>query len=127
MLHKTKAFKFLFWIWLLFIFIISLYPRFQQPIALNSKNFPFRIDYIEHFLSFFVLSVLFYLWKRNVSGNKLKKTLLVFIVSIFAISFINEGIQFFIPGRTFNFWDIFYNITGMFAGMLLWLKKRNYV
>lgn len=123
MLHKTKAFKFLFWIWLLFIFIISLYPRFQQPIAFHTKNSPVRIDYIEHFLSFFVLSVLFYLWKRNVSKNNIKKTLLVFIASVFAISFINEGIQFFIPGRTFNFWDIFYNITGMLAGMLLWLKK----
>jgi VanZ family protein len=67
--------------------------------------------------------VLFYLWKRNVSKNNIKKTLLVFIASVFAISFINEGIQFFIPGRTFNFWDIFYNITGMLAGMLLWLKK----
>ncbi len=117
-----KVFMYFFWLWLLFIFVISLYPKFQQPINIHPKNSFIRMDYIEHFLSFFILSVLFYLWKNNVSKYNLKKTLWFFFLSVVVISFVNEGIQFFIPGRSVNGWDIFYNISGMLAGMLLWLN-----
>ncbi len=114
---------FLFWVWLLFIFVVSLYPRFQQPINIRPQDMFIRIDYIEHFLSFFVLSVLFYLWKCDISKNNLKKTLWIFALFIFATSFVSEGLQYFIPGRTVNGWDVFYNISGMLAGMLLWLNR----
>ena len=106
--------KFIFYILLLFLIIISLYPGSlfgyliyrdfgQQP---NLINNPFGTA-INHFIYYFFTSLLgLFLYLRSKEFKKL-------LYSLFFLSAILELLHFVMPNRSFQLTDLFSNILGV--------------
>ena len=117
--------KFIFHISVLFLIIISLFPGSllgyflyndlgKQPDLINN---PIGTA-INHFIYYFYVSVLglcLYLKDRN-----FKKLL----YSLFFLSIVLEALQFIIPNRTFEIYDVSANFIGvLFAYILVKIYK----
>ena len=109
-----KFLKFIFYISLLFLIIISLYPGSllgyllygdwgQQP---NLIKNPFGTT-INHFIYYFYVSLLgFFLYSRSENFTKL-------VYGLFFLSAILELFHFIIPNRSFQLGDLIGNILGV--------------
>lgn len=97
-----------FFLWLLIIFIFSLYPEPPHP----PQGLRF-MDKIEHFYAYSVLALLYVAWKK-------KPNLKAFLI-IAGIGVLNEILQLFIPGRDASFGDFFANLIG--GGFTIWMLK----
>ena len=109
-----KFLKFIFYISILFLIIISLYPGSllgyflyddwgQQP---NIIENPFGTT-INHFIYYVYVSLLgFFLYLRNENFKKL-------VYGLFFLSTILEGLHFIIPNRSFQLGDLIGNILGV--------------
>ena len=109
-----KFLKFIFYISVLFLIIISLYPGSllgyflyddwsQQP---NIIENPFGTT-INHFIYYVYVSLLgFFLYLRNENFKKL-------VYGLFFLSTILEGLHFIIPNRAFQLDDLIGNILGV--------------
>ena len=109
-----KFLKFIFYISILFLIIISLYPGSllgyflyddwgQQP---NIIENPFGTT-INHFIYYVYVSLLgFLLYLRNENFQKL-------VYGLFFLSTILEGLHFIIPNRAFQLDDLIGNILGV--------------
>jgi len=106
-------------IWSILILTVSSIPNLNNPEIPANDWLNFRLDYLFHFLVFFILGVLVIFWK---TPNKLKfstRQLLLILLfgSLFAI--IDEVHQLIIPGRRYNPIDLYCNLFGYWAGVLL--------
>ncbi len=103
--------------WILAIIIVSSIPSIPS-LKLHTANNEIRLDYLIHFLEYGALTFLTFL---AFAGERfslgLKKGLIV-TVSIFLFAIVDEFHQKLIPGRSFNYYDILSNITGVIAGMI---------
>lgn len=115
--HKT-LFKYLFWIWLITIFTLSCLPSIPAQ-QINIWNEPFRLDYLEHFLVFGGLAVLFTIWKSNENGTFNLKRYTFSIFLLFGFASVSEMCQILIPGRSFNPLDLIYNILGLISFLIV--------
>jgi hypothetical protein len=109
-----KFLKFIFYISILFLIIISLYPGSllgyflyddwgQQP---NIIENPFGTT-INHFIYYVYVSLLgFFLYLRNENFKKL-------VYGLFFLSTILEGLHFIVPNRAFQLDDLIGNILGV--------------
>ena len=109
-----KFLKSIFYISVLFLIIISLYPGSllgyflyddwgQQP---NIIENPFGTT-INHFIYYVYVSLLgFFLYLRNENFKKL-------VYGLFFLSAILEGLHFIIPNRAFQLDDLIGNILGV--------------
>ena len=110
--------KLLFFTWLILIFIAFSIPQLSTPRIKASGGSSIRLDYVIHFLEFFVLSVLFVFCMID---KKKKQTFLnwvLFIVLSVGLAFLIEFYQYLIPGRRFNIMDSIYNSLGFLIGFL---------
>ncbi len=104
-----------FWLWLLLLLILNVIPT-KGTLVDKGTSTGFRFDCLTHFLAFLILPVIYrrirYYGGTLFSGNQL---LHAFVVSgVCAIGF--EYIQHFLPYRTFNPQDLFYNLLGVIFG-----------
>ena len=109
-----KFLKYIFYISVLFLIIISLYPGSllgyffygdlsQQPDLIEN---PFGTT-INHFIYYVYVSLLgFFLYFRNENFQK-------FVYGLFFLSVILEGFHFIIPNRSFQLLDLIGNILGV--------------
>jgi VanZ family protein len=96
---------------------VALVP--DSSMVIIDTGTDFRWDYLEHLLAYFVFGSLYILWRSN---NKflLKGVDVVILVAITcALSLISEYAQLLIPERTFNIYDMLFNLLGVFAGLLI--------
>jgi len=115
-LLKNKAlFRLLFWIWLIAVFIFSSIPNLDVPDKEIANLI--RSDYLIHFFQYLILGFFFVIWQQI----KIKdyKNLLIGIIAGFIIGSVDEFHQVFIPGRAFNFIDLFLNISGFIVGLFI--------
>ena len=109
-----KFLKFIFYISVLFLIIISLYPGslfgyliygdFSQQPNLIENLFG---ENINHFIYYFYVSLLgFFLYSRTKNFKKL-------VYCLFFLSAILELLHFIIPNRSFQFNDLVGNILGV--------------
>lgn len=103
-----------FWLWLAIVLFISLVPQSHKIINTEANSF-FRLDYSIHFFIYFSLSVLFALWRIKAS----KTEIFWFITLGIAVCSFTEILQIYIPGRTFNKFDLLFNIIGITTGIVL--------
>jgi len=76
----------------------------------------FRLDYIFHFIVFFILAFLAIFWQID-ARLRIKPSHLIFLlVAGSAYAFIDEVHQLIIPGRRFNPVDFIYNFLGFNVG-----------
>ena len=112
--------KFIFHISVLFLITISLFPGSllgfflygdlgRQPDLIDN---PFGTA-INHFIFYFYVSMLgLCLYLRTTNFQKL-------IYGLFALSIILEVLQFVVPNRSFEIYDIFANFAGVLVAYLL--------
>jgi len=110
-------FRTLFWISLATISIASILPQFFPQYVNISPDFSFRLDYMLHFLSYFFLASFLMVWKF--SNDKKYKLIFFITICVIIISSIFEIIQYFLPSRTFNPYDMLCNFSGFIIGLIL--------
>ena len=112
--------KFIFYLSLVFLIVLSLYPGsllglfFYQDLSRqpNLIENPFGTS-INHFFSYFLVSILgFFLHKHNINFKRL-----VFLMLLLSITL--ELLQFLVPIRAFQFYDLIGNILGVLAAYFL--------
>ena len=115
-----KFLKFVFHISVLFLIIISLFPGSilgyllygdlsQQP---NLINNPFGTS-INHFICYFYVTVFgLCLYLRKDNFQKL-------VYALFFLSIILEVLQFFVPNRSFQLYDLIGNFLGVLVAYFL--------
>ena len=116
----SKFFKFVFYISVLFLIIISLYPGSllgyllyddwsQQP---NLIKNPFGTT-INHFIYYVYVSLLgFFLYSRTKNFKKL-------VYGLFFLSIILEVVHFIVPNRSFQLGDLIGNFLGVLVAYFL--------
>jgi len=112
-------FKITFFIWLFFIFIISVYPG--NLIGLFLKGDPTTYpggDKISHFISYLALSIL------GVLALDFKKKGMVIIIFLTLFAIIMEVVHLYIPNRYYENLDLVMNILGTYCGLVFFCLKR---
>ncbi len=83
---------------------------------------------LAHFIEFFVLGILTMLYSYRFKSTVLKRSSLVLLFCIL-IALIDETIQFFSPGRAFEFYDLLLDSFGSIIGgiliLLLWKIRKS--
>jgi VanZ family protein len=112
-------FKITFFIWLFFIFIISVYPG--NLIGLFLKGDPTTYpggDKISHFISYLGLSIL------GVLALDFKKKGMVIIIFLTLFSIIMEVVHLYISNRYYENLDLVMNILGTYCSLVFLYLKR---
>ena len=120
-MHKLISFlKFIFYISILFLIILSLFPGSLLGLLFfgniekepNLINNPFGTT-INHFLCYFYVSILgLCLYLRSDNFNKI-------VIKLFFLSIILEVLQFIVPNRTFQLYDLIGNFLGVLVAYFL--------
>ncbi len=115
-----SSLKFIFHLSILFLIIISLFPGSllgfflygdlgRQPDIIDN---PFGTA-INHFIYYFYISMLgLFIYLRNRNFQKL-------VYGLFFLSIILEVLQFIVPNRAFEIYDVFANFAGVLVAYLL--------
>ena len=112
--------KFIFYTSIIFLVILSLFPGsllgflFYQDLGrqLNLIENPFGTS-INHFISYFYVSTLgLCLYLRSEKFQKL-------VYGLFSLSIILEVLQFIVPNRAFQFYDLLGNFLGVLVAYFL--------
>jgi VanZ family protein len=103
--------------WLLTIIIVSSSPSIPV-MKLHAGDKEIRLDYLLHFLEYGILSFMTYL---TFSGNNFlislrKYAVLTGLLILFAL--FDEFHQIIIPGRSYNIYDIYSNLSGIAAALV---------
>lgn len=106
-----------FFAWVIILFILSVKPANEHIRKINDES-GFRLDYLEHFGAFLLLSVLFVLWRRFSLNIKRQETL-YFLLLGGSYAAITELLQLFIESRTFNPIDLLFNLGGILVGVAI--------
>ena len=116
----NSSLKFILHLSILFLIIISLFPGSllgfflygdfgRQPDIIDN---PFGTA-INHFIYYFYISMLgLFLYLRNRNFQKL-------VYGLFFLSIILEVLQFIVPNRAFEIYDVFANFAGVLIAYLL--------
>lgn len=112
-------FKKTFFIWLFFIFIISVYPGNLIGLLLKGDPTTYPVgDKISHFISYLGLSIL------GVLALDFKKKGMVIIIFLTLFSIIMEVVHLYIPNRYYENLDLVMNILGTYCGLVFLYLKR---
>ena len=100
-----------------------------NEVDLSSRTFLFiRADFLVHLLLFIPLMVLVWLYlnRENITGIKRINTALLWLLGGVLFAAFVEGLQFFLPYRSFNLVDMVFNVSGVIVGsvIFLWEPKR---
>jgi len=105
--------------WAIIIFTLSSIPNLRNPEITSNYGFTLRPDYVFHFFVFFILGIAIILW-RIPDELKLKASkILIILFAGTAFAIIDETHQLIIPGRSYNPVDLYYNLSGFWAGVFL--------
>lgn len=89
-----------------------------------------RMDYFVHFFLYFILVLLFAIWKYRDLVDSGRNKLLLYVFSGLIYAVITESIHVFLPRRGFNPIDMSLNILGLTVGLICFFyivkKYRNH-
>lgn len=107
----------LFIVWTFLIIVLSVIPISRESASQGTSLI--RLDYLEHFLSYFAFAGLYILWRSDKSFRISRLELIIMPVVVTGFSILTEVIQLFIPGRAFNPLDAAYNLAGALFSFLV--------
>lgn len=122
---KASYYRKALWGYILLIFILAV-------IAINSTVFPlnntfilsFRLDYLSHFAIF--IPLMWLIWNAyNVSFCRNAFKALIWVLVGLSIAGLSEGLQYFIPYRSYNINDLVANVVGVLLGSLFFIIPSN--
>ncbi len=107
-------YKLSFYLWLSFIFLVSVYPGNLINLVLigDPTTYPGG-DKVSHFLTYFVLGVLFNL---SFKKNSFFKIMIGFLI---LFSIIMELLHTVIPNRFYENFDLLMNFLGLVVGIYI--------
>jgi len=107
-------YKLSFYLWLSFIFLVSIYPgNLINLVLIGDPTTSPGGDKVSHFLTYFVLGVLF-----NLSYKK-KSFFKIMIVFLILFSIIMELLHIVIPNRFYENFDLLMNFLGLVVGIYI--------
>ena len=107
-------YKLSFYFWLLFIFVVSIYPgNLINLVLIGDPTTHPGGDKVSHFLTYFVLGVLFNLSYKKNSFFKVMIGFLIFF------SIIMELLHMVIPNRYYENFDLLMNFLGLVIGVYI--------
>ena len=109
--------RILFFIWFGLIVFLSVVPHGSSDQSFLSRVALTRSGFFQHVFGYFVLSTLACLVFE-------KKRLWLYLVGIVLLGGFLEVVQFYLPYRTFNVYDVVANEVGMVLGMGVKMAKR---
>ncbi len=111
-------FRILFWLAVIAVFWLSVLrvPR----IRVSEHWFWDNIDKIGHGLAYLLLQVLVQFAYSPQEKNKRIKNALIWAVILFAYSWFLELIQWYLPHRSFDPFDLIANLCGIVLGLFLY-------
>ncbi len=98
--------------------MLSVLPKIPV-VAPDIKHPLISFGYLQHFVCYFIWTILFFLWKMEKSYKIKRSELVFFLVGAVVISIGGEAIQEFIIGRSFNMNDFWSNLAGILFGTFL--------
>ncbi|MBL7113084.1 MAG: VanZ family protein [Bacteroidales bacterium] len=101
-------------VWTGLLFVFSVIPDTCDMIQQPASNF--RLDYLEHLLGYFILGMIFVIWRGDRTFRIQTVELIAFMVIGSIFGWLAEYIQIFVPGRSFNIIDMLYNLLGILSG-----------
>lgn len=118
LLSRRSTYRFIALTSVVAIFGISSIPNLPQPEIEYPGVWEIRLDYLFHFLVFFVPGFSVVLWLSDSSARMSKSRYgLILLVGI-AFGLADELHQLYVPGRRFNPVDFILNAAGFTAGTL---------
>lgn len=108
---------YLFWLWILALFVGAQIPGMGISHA-EIGRFSFRADYLLHVIAFFGIVSIFALARRHDILIFKEYGWLKLIALCIGLGVSIELIQYFIPGRAFNQYDLLSNLVGFTAGLI---------
>ncbi len=107
-------YKFTFYCWLSFIFLVSVYPGNLINLVLigDPTTYPGG-DKVSHFLTYFILGIFFNLSYKKSSFFKIITIFLIFF------SIIMELLHMVIPNRFYENFDLLMNFLGLLIGIYI--------
>ena len=101
-------------IWFTVILFLSILPSSTSD-TLALEGFEMRLDYLLHFLIYFPIGFAMMRWNK---GDRKSKEVIYTIILLLFFSMVPELLQYFIPYRTFNPFDLLFNMAGTIVGCL---------
>lgn len=108
-------FKIVFRLYLIAVFVIHI-MKVDEVVDLNSYFLGIREDHWMHGILFLPMGFLSF----TVLNNRLKA-----LIGTVIACFFFETLQYFLPYRTFDFWDIVADSVGAFVGILVLLAIQS--
>jgi len=125
-IRNTVFWSKIFILWTLALLIFNVIPNFTPESLQMEETSPIRTDYIQHFLSFLVLSLLYFLSGKKTFLNRIFQSNWLILVAGITFAALVEGLQFYIPGRSFNPVDMILNVAGLLSGILPGIMLKKY-
>lgn len=125
-LSRKHILSLFFYLWIISITILTVVSFSGDSRIARQNGFGLRLDYIEHFILYASIPILFFL-----SGyaylDRIIKSKSIFILAGYMFSVATEFLQLLVPSRSFNPVDLMLNLTGFTLGLLIaiLLSKRH--
>jgi VanZ family protein len=129
---SLRLYRFLFWSGYLSVLVTAFIPvkGGLNKITIGPESFHIRLDFLLHFLIYFLISLYFLFGNRMGFSLFNRNPGLKFIILILILGIMTETLQLWIPERSFNFFDLLANITGFMSGLALiptiFRRRKNY-
>lgn len=79
---------------------------------------------LAHFANFFILGFIYTMLANETSGGKSRSVIATVLLCGFISAIIDEGHQYFVPGRSAQIQDVFIDFSGVFTGCILFVFMR---
>jgi VanZ family protein len=122
-----SMYRSIFWTGYVMVLVAAFIPlkKDLHEITFNIVTFKFHFDQVLHVVVYFLICL--YFLAGSFQGltifkeNSFKR----FILAVFILATITEGVQFFVPYRSFNFFDWLSNVVGICIGLVaIWCVRR---
>lgn len=126
MVKLNKYIQYSFWFFLILLILCSFIPTGVLTNNQTTSENLIRTDYLLHFAAFFSFALLyFFAYPMYFSYSKIKK-IIIFCLGIFFASAM-EILHYYIPYRSFNPRDLFFNLSGLVSGLLITILIFNFI
>ncbi len=117
---NTDISRWLFWGWLIIVLATNVIPLGNDINKIIHKPvLKFRLDYLLHCISFLIFIPLCFIDIKRGGPFFSKKPVLKYLLIVGGSAILIEGIQYFLPYRTFNPIDLISNLTGAIIGTII--------
>ena len=108
------TYKILFFMWFGLVVFFSVTPNSAGDQSFLARMALTKSGFFQHVFGYFVLTALAFLAFE-------KKRLWSYLVGIVLIGGLFEGVQYVMPSRTFNWYDVVANGVGIVAFVFIWV------